>query len=77
MMKNLGLKKLELKSKTEETQSNKSRENSRDEVIDINDDECCACFTPMKNTYYLVWDVSGFSVSALDGSTKTVWRIVQ
>ena len=31
----------------------------------------------MKNTYHLVWDVSGFSVPALDGSMKTVWRIVQ
>ena len=45
----------EVEDKSEETQSNKSREKSLD----------------------LVWDASGFSMPALEGSTKTVWRIVQ
>ena len=79
MTKNLGLKKLELKSKTEVKKPNVTKVERRAMMkslilIIINFVHVLA---PMRNTYYLVWDVSGFSMPALDGSTKTVWRIVQ
>ena len=77
MTKNLGLKKLKLKSKTEVKKLNvtkierrvviKSLILSMINVVDV--------LAPTRKTFYLVW--SAFSVPALDGSTKTVLRIVQ
>ena len=79
MTKNLGLKKLELKSKTEVKKPNltKVERTAVMKSLILTMMNVVHVLAPMRNTYYLVWDVSGFSVPALDGSTKTVWRIVQ
>lgn len=79
MVNNLGLKRLELKSKTKVKKPNLIEVERRAVMKSLiltmmNVVHVLAC---TRKTFYLVWDASSFSVPALDGSTKTVWRIVQ
>ena len=79
MVNNLGLQRLELKSKTKVKKPNlievERRAVMKSLILTIkNVAHVLAC---MRKMFYLVWDASSFSVPTLDGSTKTVWRIIQ
>ena len=79
MVNNLGLKRLELKSKTKVKKPNlielERRAVMKSLILTMMN--IVHVLARMRKTFYLVWDASGSSVPALDGSTKTVWRIVQ
>ena len=64
----------EVEDKSQETQSNR-RAVMKSLILTMMN--VVHVLARMRKMFYLVWDASGFSVLALDGSTKTVWRIVQ
>ena len=76
MTKNLGL---EVKSKTKMEKSNLVKVERRAVIrsLILMMMNVVHIFAPTRMTFYLVLDVCGFSVPALNGSTKTVWRIVK
>ena len=77
MVNNLGLKRLELKSKTKVKKPNLIERRVMMKSLILTMMNVVHVLARTRKTFYLVWDASGFSMLALDGSTNTVWRIVQ
>ena len=79
MVNNLGLKRLELQSKTKVKKPNLIEVERRAVMksLILTMMNVVHVLARMRKMFYLVRDTSGFSVPALDGSMKTVWRIVQ